>query len=214
MAVLGGGHKLLCSCHSESHPSASDTSLCIRPVPLQQLHPPAAEPASRIRSIPLRWIHLFAPMPSFCLGPVPLHRILSQTRTASLSTPPSSGWGTSSGDQLGGSAPFPQPSPSRGAQLLPLIRALSWGSSHAHALQAGPHHGQLPPRPWGMECGAGGSHAGGGSRFGPITLLEPSIPEEPPPTIPPFMLPFSLCPSPPWRSCQSTGQTGTSRERE
>lgn len=46
MAVLGGGHKLLCSCHSESHPSASDTALCIRPVPLQQLHPPAAEPAS------------------------------------------------------------------------------------------------------------------------------------------------------------------------
>lgn len=85
MAVLGGGHKLLCSCHSESHPSASDTALCIRPVPLQQLHPPAAEPASHIRSIPLRWIHPFAPTPSFCLGPVPLHRILSQTGTASLS---------------------------------------------------------------------------------------------------------------------------------
>lgn len=53
-----------------------------------------------------------------------------------------------------------------------------------------------------------------GSWFSPIALLGPSIPGEPPPAVPPSSFPFSLRSSPPRRSCQSTGQTGTSRERE
>lgn len=131
-AGRGGGHKRLRSCHPESHPSASDTSLGIRPGPLQQLHPlqqnqpPASEPSLCAGSVPSHQLHPAALDPSSCLGSILLPRIhppssdpVPDQHSLSLPTPPSSGWGTSSGDQLRGSAPFPPTSLSHGAPLHP-----------------------------------------------------------------------------------------------
>ena len=170
-------------------PDALDPSWCCGSILQPWIHPAALDPSCSCGSILLLWIHTAAVDPSPSIGSSPRPGL-------PLSSHPT---GRALGTSWGGSVPFPPTSPSHSTPLRPLIHASSWGRSHAGA------PGEL--------CGQWA--AGGGSQFGPIALLGLSIPGGPRSRSPSLSsLPFSPHPSPPRQSCQSTGQTGTSWERE
>lgn len=212
-------------CHSESHPSASEPSLCSSSIPCSRtsrphpIRPSVLDLSPRSSCIVLLWLLRFAPDPPCCRASTPLpgiHLPPSDPAPDQLPHSPHTTllrvwdklWGPA-----WGSAPFSPTSPSHGTPFLPLICGPSW------AVLVPVYLGQLHImtgflQSHGEQAAGGGSHSGGGSQFSPITLLGPSIPGEPLPAVPPCSLPFPPRPSPPRRSCQSTGQTGTSRQRE
>lgn len=125
-------------CHSESHPSASEPSLCSSSIPCSRtsrphpIHPSVLDLSPRSSCIILLWLLRFAPDPPCCRASTLLPGIhLPPSDPAPDQLPHSSHttllrvwdelWGPARG-----SAPFCPTSPSHGTPFLPLICGPTW----------------------------------------------------------------------------------------